>query len=50
MRGVKLLIDIDKNVPKKIITDPKFLKQVLLNLVSNSIKFTFKGYVKIKIE
>lgn len=33
-----------------ISSDPNRLKQILLNLVSNSLKFTFKGHIKIVFE
>ena len=31
-------------------SDSRRIKQVLINLISNSFKFTEKGYIKIKIE
>lgn len=42
---VKLEFDMNKN--KKIISDYLRLKQVLFNIISNSIKFTEKGYIKV---
>ena len=39
---------IDELIPKEFNTDPRRLKQILMNLISNSFKFTFKGYVKLK--
>lgn len=36
-------------VPKWIIGDPVRLKQILSNLISNAIKFTKKGYVRVKV-
>ncbi len=47
-KGIELLEDI----PEKtlILSDMKFVKQILLNLVSNAVKFTDKGSVKIETE
>jgi len=41
---------IDDDVPKKIISDPLRFKQIIINLVSNAIKFTDKGEVIIHIK
>ena len=47
-KGLVLEADIDKLVPSKIRTDPNRLTQVVLNLLSNSYKFTFGGKITIK--
>jgi CheY-like chemotaxis protein len=47
-KGLTLILDIDKNLPKYLMLDGSRLTQVLINLVSNAIKFTAEGYVKIK--
>jgi signal transduction histidine kinase len=47
MRKVALLFEIDPDTPETIWTDPRRLKQILINLVGNSLKFTFKGHVKV---
>ena len=47
---VTLQFEIDPNVPKIIKADSTRMRQILLNLVSNSIKFTFQGSIKIRVE
>lgn len=41
---------LDKNVSEVLIGDPYRLNQVLLNIISNAVKFTEKGGVDIKME
>jgi signal transduction histidine kinase len=43
----KLKLDEDLNT-LSIFTDEKRLKQIILNFISNSCKFTFSGYIKLK--
>lgn len=40
---------IDPQVPALVSGDPKRLKQILLNLINNSIKFTDAGFVKLSV-
>ena len=48
-KHLKFNIDIDKNLPEFIETDPHRLNQILKNLLSNSFKFTEKGQVNLNI-
>jgi len=49
-KNLDLTFDIDKDVPQLLIGDPLRLKQVLINLCNNSIKFTSEGYVHVQIK
>jgi signal transduction histidine kinase/DNA-binding response OmpR family regulator len=44
-KGIILHIDINHDVPNKLIGDPFRLRQVISNLVSNAVKFTEKGKI-----
>ena len=45
---VKLNLDIDQNLPTKLFGDNGKIRQILLNLLNNSMKFTEKGAITIK--
>jgi signal transduction histidine kinase/DNA-binding response OmpR family regulator len=49
-KGIKLSIQIDQPVPEWLFADQLRLKQVLINLVSNAIKFTDKGMVSVLVK
>jgi len=48
-KNVELLYDIDKNVPKYFKGDPTRLRQILMNFISNAIKFTEKGKICVSV-
>lgn len=49
-RNLKLIMDIHDDLPKYIVIDELRIKQVLINLLGNAVKFTHKGFVKLSIK
>lgn len=49
-KKVEILYDIDPKMPHKLYGDAPRIRQVILNLMNNAIKFTDKGFVKLKVE
>ena len=49
-KGLDFKINCDEKIPAKLKGDPHRLKQVILNLASNAIKFTSKGHVEVRIK
>ena len=50
LKGLSIELHIDPNLPLRIVSDPLRLKQIVMNLVSNAIKFTEHGGITIHSE
>lgn len=49
-KGISLIHEIAKDVPTYLAGDPVRLNQILVNLISNAIKFTDMGFVKLSVQ
>ena len=49
-KGLQLLLDCAPDTPKYIHADEKKLRQILINLLNNAIKFTAEGRVTIRVK
>ncbi|MEM7030639.1 MAG: sensor histidine kinase [Chloroflexota bacterium] len=49
VKGLKLLVEVNPNVPELVKGDQERIQQIVVNLISNAIKFTEQGNVKVKI-
>lgn len=49
-KKLELKFEYDNNIPHTIIGDDERLKQVLINLLNNAIKFTHKGFITLNVK
>ncbi len=48
-QGLELSVELDPEIPPALLGDPMRLSQVLNNLLSNALKFTRHGYIRISV-
>ena len=44
-KGLDLVLDIDKNLPEHLYGDEDHLRQIIMNLIDNAVKYTKKGSI-----
>ena len=48
-KNLELIKEYDNNIPEVLVGDPVRLHQIILNLVSNAVKFTIKGKITVSV-
>ncbi len=48
-QGIRLKVVLEDSAPKQILSDPQRLRQILLNLIGNAVKFTLQGHVLLRV-
>jgi signal transduction histidine kinase len=49
-KDIELLLNIEQGLPRTIWIDESRIKQVLINLLGNAVKFTEQGEIELKIQ
>jgi signal transduction histidine kinase/ActR/RegA family two-component response regulator len=49
-KGLNFVLDVDKNLPEHLYGDEDHMRQVLINLIDNAVKYTDKGTITLSVQ
>lgn len=49
-KQLELKINLDERIPPRIMVDDHRIKQIIMNLVSNAVKFTHEGHISVDVD
>lgn len=49
-KGINVYFECMNDIPKELEIDEQRIKQVILNLLQNALKFTFEGSIKLELK
>jgi hypothetical protein len=49
-KGLDLIVRVAPDIPRHLVGDPGRIRQILINLVGNAVKFTAQGHVLVSVE
>ncbi len=47
-KGLKLFVDVDPQLPNYLVGDENRIRQILVNLIGNAVKFTDRGHIALR--
>lgn len=48
-KGLELIVEVDENLPNRLLGDDTRIRQIVINLLTNAVKYTHNGSVKLEI-
>ncbi|MBX3022884.1 MAG: response regulator [Bdellovibrionales bacterium] len=49
-KALAFRVNMAEDLPERLVTDPSRLRQILINVIGNAIKFTKEGHVEVEVE